>query len=71
MTHGEPAFGREHDALCDLGGSVSEPAADDLFRLTAGIHIRRIHQSATRLDEAVELLMRAGLVRLDPEGHGS
>ena len=51
--------------------ALGEPATNDLFRLAAGVHICRIHQGAPGFDEAIELLIRAGLLRLGTEGHGS
>jgi hypothetical protein len=70
-THREPPFGSQDHAFGDVSGSAGEPATDDLFRLAAGVHVCRVHQSASRLDEAIQLLVRAGLVRLGTEGHGS
>ena len=71
MTHGKPALGRENHAFGDIGWSAGKPAPDDLFGLTAAVHVGRIHEGAACFDEAIELFMRAGLIGLDSEGHGS
>lgn len=47
--------GRERDRLGDVGWAAGEPATNDLFRDAVRIDIGGVDESATRLDEPVEL----------------
>src|SRR5258708_3399381 len=66
----EAAFRGQSPRLGDLGRPAREPAADDLLRPPVAVRIGRVNQRAARLNETVELLMRALLVSLRAEGHG-
>src|SRR5258706_1178361 len=65
----EAAFRGQYHRLGDLGRPAREPAADDLLRPPVAVRIGRVNQRAARLNETVELLMRALLVSLPAEGH--
>ena len=69
VIHRHTALGGQHHGLGDIGRAACEPAADDLLRPPAAVHVRRVHHRATGLDEAVELLVRPALVRLGTERH--
>src|SRR5215213_8648627 len=71
IAHWEATLGREYDTFGDIRRPAGEPAADDLLRLSAAIDVGGINQSAASVDKPIELVMGAGFIGLDAEGHGS